>query len=114
MGSLSGKNAVVTGSTSGIGLAYARAFAAAGANVVINGFGSPEDIRATTTSLAGEFQVKALYSAANMADPASIAAMIETTLDTYGHMWPDKEDSARAAVAGVLAERLSARSTREA
>ena len=44
MGTLSGKNAVVTGSTSGIGLAYARAFAAAGANVVINGFGSPEDI----------------------------------------------------------------------
>ena len=38
MGSLSGKNAVVTGSTSGIGLAYARAFAGAGANVVINGF----------------------------------------------------------------------------
>ncbi|PNB45805.1 3-hydroxybutyrate dehydrogenase, partial [Pseudomonas sp. GW456-12-10-14-LB2] len=44
MGTLSGKNAVVTGSTSGIGLAYARGFAAAGANVVINGFGSPEDI----------------------------------------------------------------------
>ena len=41
---LSGKTAVVTGSTSGIGLAYARAFAAAGANVVINGFGAPADI----------------------------------------------------------------------
>ncbi len=83
---LAGKVAVVTGSTSGIGLGIARAFAAAGATIVLNGFGSPEDIRATTTSLAGEFQVKALYSAADMADPASIAAMIETTLDTYGRL----------------------------
>ncbi|MFC8037847.1 tyrosine-type recombinase/integrase [Paenarthrobacter sp. NPDC057355] len=38
----------------------------------------------------------------------------KTTLDTYGHMWPDKEDTARAAVAGVLAERLSRRTAREA
>ncbi|MCW8344301.1 SDR family NAD(P)-dependent oxidoreductase, partial [Stenotrophomonas sp. SG1] len=44
MGTLSGKTAVVTGSTSGIGLAYARAFAGAGANIVINGFGAPADI----------------------------------------------------------------------
>lgn len=44
MGTLSGKTAVVTGSTSGIGLAYARAFTSAGANVVINGFGAPADI----------------------------------------------------------------------
>ena len=44
MGTLKGKTAVVTGSTSGIGLAYARAFAGAGANVVINGMGVPADI----------------------------------------------------------------------
>ena len=83
---LAGKVAVVTGSTSGIGLGIARAFAAAGATIVLNGFGSPEDIRATSTALAGEYQVQALYSAADMADPASIAAMIETTLDTFGRL----------------------------
>ena len=44
MGSLTGKTAVVTGSTSGIGLAIARAFASAGANIVINGMGAPADI----------------------------------------------------------------------
>ena len=44
MTNMKGKTAVVTGSTSGIGLAYARAFASAGANVVINGFGAPADI----------------------------------------------------------------------
>src|SRR5205807_4378580 len=44
MGSLTGKTAVVTGSTSGIGLAYARAFAGAGANIVLNGMGVPADI----------------------------------------------------------------------
>ena len=44
MANLKGKTAVVTGSTSGIGLAYARAFASAGANIVINGFGAPADI----------------------------------------------------------------------
>ena len=44
MGTLTGKTAVVTGSTSGIGLAYARAFAGAGANIVLNGMGTPADI----------------------------------------------------------------------
>ena len=60
MGSLSGKNAVVTGSTSGIGLAYARAFAGAGANVVINGFGAPEDIEKERAKIESEFKVKAI------------------------------------------------------
>ena len=45
MGTLTGKTAVVTGSTSGIGLAYARAFAGAGANIVINGMGAPPTSR---------------------------------------------------------------------
>ncbi len=44
MGILTGKTAVITGSTSGIGLAYARAMAKAGANIVLNGMGKPEDI----------------------------------------------------------------------
>jgi 3-hydroxybutyrate dehydrogenase len=65
---LKGKNAVVTGSTSGIGLGIARTFAKDGANVVINGFG-PADEK--------EFGVKALYSPADMTKPAEIAAMIK-------------------------------------
>ena len=76
MGSLSGKNAVVTGSTSGIGLAYARAFAGAGANVVINGFGSPEDIEKERAKIESDFGVKAVYSPADMTKPAEIAGMI--------------------------------------
>ena len=60
MGTLTGKNAVVTGSTSGIGLAYARAFAGAGANVVINGFGAPADIEKERSAIETDYKVKAL------------------------------------------------------
>src|SRR5436305_1396010 len=84
MGSLSGKNAVVTGSTSGIGLAYARAFAGAGANVVINGFGSPEDIEKERAKIESDFGVKAIYSPADMTKPAEIAGMIALGEKTFG------------------------------
>src|ERR1700722_12086428 len=69
MGTLTGKNAVVTGSTSGIGLAYARAFAGPGANVVINGFGAAADIEKERTRIEADFKVKAAYSPADMAKP---------------------------------------------
>ena len=59
MGSLTGKTAVVTGSTSGIGLAYARAFAGAGANVVINGLGVPADIEKERSGIETDFKVSA-------------------------------------------------------
>ncbi|MEM8662681.1 MAG: 3-hydroxybutyrate dehydrogenase [Pseudomonadota bacterium] len=72
---LTGKNAVITGSTSGIGLAYAKALAGAGANVVINGFGAPEAIEAERAGLE-EAGVKALYSPADMTKPAEIREMI--------------------------------------
>jgi len=84
MGTLSGKNAVVTGSTSGIGLAYARAFAAAGANVVINGFGSAEDIEKERTKIESDFGVKAVYSPADMTKPAEIAGMIALGEKSFG------------------------------
>src|SRR4051795_10030559 len=84
MGSLSGKTAVVTGSTSGIGLAYARAFAAAGANVVINGFGSPEDIEKERAKIESDFGMKAIYSPADMTKPAEIAGMIALGEKTFG------------------------------
>jgi 3-hydroxybutyrate dehydrogenase len=75
---LKGKNAVVTGSTSGIGLGIARAFAKDGANVLINGFGDPGEIERERATIAKEFGVKALYSPADMTKPAEIAAMIKT------------------------------------
>jgi 3-hydroxybutyrate dehydrogenase len=76
MGILAGKNAVVTGSTSGIGLAYARKFASEGANVVINGFGTPADIEKERSAIETDYKVKALYSSADMTKPAEIADMI--------------------------------------
>ena len=57
---LLGKNAVITGSTSGIGLAYARALAREGANVVINGFGTAEEIEKERQAIETEFRVKCL------------------------------------------------------
>jgi 3-hydroxybutyrate dehydrogenase len=74
---LKGKNAVVTGSTSGIGLGIARAFAKDGANILINGFGDPGEIERERATIAKEFGVKALYSPADMTKPAEIAAMIK-------------------------------------
>jgi 3-hydroxybutyrate dehydrogenase len=59
---LKGKVAVVTGSTSGIGLAYARAFAGAGANIVLNGIGAPADVEKARTAIENDFGVKAIYS----------------------------------------------------
>jgi 3-hydroxybutyrate dehydrogenase len=74
---LKGKTAVITGSTSGIGLGIARAMAGAGANVVLNGFGDAAEIERERAGIANEFKVKALYSPADMTKSAEIAAMIK-------------------------------------
>ncbi len=84
MVSLTGKTATVTGSTSGIGLAYARAFAKAGANVVINGMGDAAEIEKERAGIESDFGVKALYSPADMTKPDEIAAMIKLGEDTFG------------------------------
>jgi 3-hydroxybutyrate dehydrogenase len=84
MGSLTGKTAVVTGSTSGIGLAYARAFAGAGANVVINGMGEAADIERERARIESDFGVKAVYSPADMLKPAEIAEMVALGETTFG------------------------------
>ena len=84
MGSLTGKTAVVTGSTSGIGLAYARAFAGAGANIVLNGMGAPADIEKERASIETDFKVKAVHSPADMTKPQEIAGMIALGESTFG------------------------------
>ena len=73
---LKGKAAVITGSTSGIGLGIARALAAEGVNVMLNGFGEAAAIERERAGIANEFKVKVLYSAADMTKPEEIAAMI--------------------------------------
>jgi 3-hydroxybutyrate dehydrogenase len=75
--SLSKRNAVVTGSTSGIGLAYARALAKEGANVVINGFGDAADIEKERAAIETDFGVTCVYDGADMSKPDQIAAMIK-------------------------------------
>ncbi|MBS0361729.1 MAG: 3-hydroxybutyrate dehydrogenase [Proteobacteria bacterium] len=81
---LKSKSALVTGSTSGIGLAIARALAAEGANVTINGFGKAEDIEAERKKIEADFGVKAAYSAADMTKPEEIADMVAEAEATFG------------------------------
>lgn len=73
---LKGKTALVTGSTSGIGLAYAKALAAQGAAIMINGFGDVNAIEHERAALASISGAAALYDAADMAKPDQIAAMV--------------------------------------
>ena len=81
---LKGKTALVTGSTSGIGLAYAKALAGAGANVVINGFGDPADIEKERSGLERDHGVRALYSGADLTRPDEIEAMMKAAADALG------------------------------
>jgi len=81
---LKGKSVVVTGSTSGIGLAIARAFAREGCNLTLNGFGEAAAIEKERAGIEKEFGVKAIYSGADMTKPTEIAAMIASTEKTFG------------------------------
>jgi 3-hydroxybutyrate dehydrogenase len=78
------KAAVVTGSTSGIGLGIAEAFANAGINVVLNGFGDRGQIEDTRLGLEKRFGVCATYSAADMSKPAEIAQLIAEAETRFG------------------------------
>jgi 3-hydroxybutyrate dehydrogenase len=73
---LKGRTALITGSTSGIGLATARALAQDGANVILNGFGDKAEIEKLRAGIEKDFGVKARYSAADMTKPAEIADMV--------------------------------------
>ena len=82
---LKGKIALITGSTSGIGLGIARGFADAGINLVINGFGDADEIEKERAALEAK-GVKAFYNNANMTKPDEITAMIEDTVKEFGSL----------------------------
>ena len=79
-----GKTALITGSTSGIGLAYAKALAAQGANIVINGFGDPAAIETERKGLEATSGGKALYSGHDLTKVDQIEAMMKLAADTFG------------------------------
>jgi 3-hydroxybutyrate dehydrogenase len=83
---LKGKTALVTGSTSGIGLGYARALAGQGANVTLNGFGNKDAIEQLRVGIEKEFGVRAFYSPADMSKPEEIADMVHATERTFGSL----------------------------
>jgi 3-hydroxybutyrate dehydrogenase len=81
---LKGKTALVTGSTSGIGLGIAKALAADGANIVLNGFGDRQEIEAMRADIAQSAGVEARYSPADMSKPDEVAAMIADAEKEFG------------------------------
>lgn len=82
--SLKGKTALVTGSTSGIGLGIARSFAGAGANIIFNGFGDAQEIAALQAAVAQEFSVKTAYHNADMSKATEITAMMDYATSQFG------------------------------
>jgi 3-hydroxybutyrate dehydrogenase len=81
---LKGKSAIVTGSTSGIGLGIAQALAGHGANVMLNGFGHAEEIKSIRSRLEREHSVSVVYSGADMLRPAQIHTMVAEAAQIFG------------------------------
>ena len=81
---LRGRNAIITGSTSGIGLAIAQALASAGANITLNGFGSAEEIQTIQDQIRTETGVTVLYSNADISKGDDIAHLINQTKQQLG------------------------------
>jgi len=81
---LKGKTALVTGSTSGIGLGIAQRLAAEGANLVINGFGDAGEIDRLRSRFASEYKISVIYDGADMTRPESIAAMVKKAIAEFG------------------------------
>jgi 3-hydroxybutyrate dehydrogenase len=83
---LEGTAAIVTGSTSGIGLGIARALAEAGAAVMLNGFGDKTEIETLRASLAENNDVDIAYNGADMSKPEAIRAMAAEARERFGHV----------------------------
>jgi 3-hydroxybutyrate dehydrogenase len=81
---LKGRTALVTGSTSGIGLGIATRLAAEGANIVLNGFGECAEIERLSTELKTRYRVNVTYDAADMTKPGAIAAMLGKVIAQFG------------------------------
>ncbi|MBI5484295.1 MAG: 3-hydroxybutyrate dehydrogenase [Deltaproteobacteria bacterium] len=81
---LKGKTALVTGSTSGIGLGIARSLAGQGCNIMLNGLGDPAKIEAVRSELEAEFGIRAGFHGADMTRPDEIAALVKTSTVNFG------------------------------
>lgn len=81
---LAGKAAIITGSTSGIGLGIAHAFAASGMDVLVNGFGDKAEIERTRAELADKYGTRIGYSPADMSKPNDIARMVGEATEAFG------------------------------
>ena len=83
---LAGRVAIVTGSTSGIGLGIARALAAAGADIVINGLGDAAQIETARRELADAHGVRVDYDGANLLQPDGAVALVDNSLSRFGRV----------------------------
>jgi len=84
MKSLTGKTALITGSTSGIGAGIATVLAARGATIVLNGFGDAAEIEAQRAGLAAEHGVEVVYDGSNLLQPDQIKTLLEMAIDRFG------------------------------
>lgn len=78
-----GKSAIVTGSTSGIGLGIAHKLASCGINILLNGFGKPNDIEVITADIINKYNVQCIYHSADMSKPEEIYDMVEAASRVY-------------------------------
>ena len=83
---LKGKNAIVTGATSGMGLAIAKALAAQGCNLMFNGLGEPQEIENLRRGISEDFGVKVNYHDADLSKPEEIPALIKAAEDAFGRL----------------------------
>src|ERR1043165_8039814 len=83
---LKGKVAIVTGSTSGIGLGIARVLTGKGADIVLNGFGDPGEIEAIRSGIEREHGVRVVYDGADMSKGDSVRRLIATAIETFGRL----------------------------